>query len=187
MVWAPPSNDWPGNLPATVPREMISSLHIDGTEIRLEKTKLIDMQRKFGGTIGKRGDAADFLAWLCLAGRDSSGRWVLWLMSGEIDGPSVGSFQWQRLEPSAQLDNRCQALPPATDVRLPIAIRLGIKQAAVENILGRPSARRGDAALYEHEHNLTIKDIPYTSENTVEVDFRDGIVRSIEVDKTTTD
>ena len=145
------------------------------------------MQRRFGGVIGQSGDASEFLAWLCLSGHDSYGPYVLWLISGEIDGPSIGGFMWQHLEPGAHLDPRCHVLPPSADIHLPVAMRLGTSQAAVEKLLGHPSARRGGNFMYIHEHNLTLHNLPYTSINTVEVDYRNGVVSAITADKSTTD
>jgi hypothetical protein len=166
---------------------MIASLKIDGANIKLENTNLADMHRRFGSVIGQSGDASEFLAWLCLHGSDPSGPYVLWLTSGEINGPAIGGFTWQHLERGAHPDPRCHALSPAAAVHLPIPIRLGMTQSAIEKLLGPPSARQGGIVMYIHEHNLTLHNLPYTSTNTVEVDYKNGVVSAIAADKTTTD
>lgn len=82
----------------TVPKEMIASLRLSGVTITLEgESELEALPARFGGEIGSQGDAADSLGWLCLHGSDAVGPWVLWLESGEIDGPYVGGFQWRRV------------------------------------------------------------------------------------------
>jgi hypothetical protein len=172
---------------ATVPKEMIPSLRVSDVTIPLEEdTKLEDLQTRFGGKIGAQGDAADSLLWLCLYGIDSAGPWVLWLESGEVDGPYVGGFQWRRVSHSAQFDQRCSALPDTSEVDLPIDLGLGASEAKVIKILGRPTSRRGNTLLYEHEHDELIRGEQFTSFNTVIVALRGGVVWAIDVTKTTT-
>jgi hypothetical protein len=189
-IWAPPIL-WKFNdraLPkATVPKEMIASLRVSGVTIPLEEeTELETMQSRFGGEIGSQGDAADSLGWLCLYGSDGIGPWVLWLESGEIDGPYIGGFQWRRVSHSSRFDERCSALPDTSEVRLPIGLGLGTSEAKVIRILGRPTSRRGDTLLYEHEHDELIRGEQFFSTNTVIVALRGGVVRAIQAVKTTT-
>jgi len=172
---------------ATVPKEMIASLRVSDVTVPLEEdTKLEDMQTRFGGKIGTQGDAADSLSWLCIYGSDSAGPWVLWLESGEVDGPYVGAFQWRRVSHSAQFDRRCSALPDTSEVELPIDLRLGAAEASVIRTLGRLSSRRANTLLYEHEHNELIRGEEFSSSNTVIVDVRRGVIWAIQVGKTTT-
>lgn len=172
---------------ATVPKEMIASLRVSGVTITLEEdSELEALPRMFGGEIGSQGDAADSLGWLCLYGSDSAGPWVLWLESGEIDGPYVGAFQWRRVSRSAQFDERCSALPDTSEVKLPIGLGLGSSEAKVIRILGRPTSRRGNTLLYEHEHDKLIRGEQFFSSNVVIVALRGGVVWAIQVAKTTT-
>jgi hypothetical protein len=171
----------------TVPKEMIASLRVSGVTIPLEEyAKLEDMQTRFGGKIGVEGDAADSLLWLCLHGSDAAGPWVLWLESGEIDGPYVGGFQWRRVSRSAQVDERCSALPDTSEVELPINLRLGMSEKKVIKLLGSPTSRRGDTLLYEHEHDELIRGEEFKSSNSLIVELRGGVVWAIQVNKTTT-
>jgi hypothetical protein len=166
---------------------MIASLRVSDVTVLLEEdTKLEDVQARFAGKIGTQGDAGDSLSWLCLHGSDSTGPWVLWLESDEVDGPYVGGFQWRYVPRSAQFDRRCSALPGTTGVELPIDLRLGASEAGVIRTLGRPTSRRGDTLLYEHEHHELIRGEEFNSSNTVIVDVRRGVIWAIQVGKTTT-
>lgn len=172
---------------ATVPKEMIASLRVSDVTIPLEEdTKLEALQTRFGGKIGHQGDAGDSLSWLCLYGSDAVSPWVLWLESDEVDGPYVGGFQWRRVSRSAQFDQRCSALPDTSEVELPIDLRLGEMEAEVIQTLGRPTSRRANTLLYEHEHDELIRGEEFNSSNTVIVALRRGVVWAIQAGKTTT-
>src|ERR1700746_2211381 len=139
------------------------------------------MQARFGGEVGSEGDAAKSLGWLCLHGNDAAGPWALWLESGEMDGSSIGAFHRRRVVASAEFDQRCQALPDAeSNVELPVNLRLGIPEAEVVRMLGRPTSRKDGTLLYEHEHKESIHGEPYTSLNIVSVVVRNGVVWAIE-------
>jgi len=125
---------------ATVPKLMITKLRVSDLTIVLEQTELEAVQAHFGGEIGSEGDASKSLGWLCLHGSDAVGRWVLWLESGEIDGPTVGGFQWRRVPDAVQFDERCRRLPDASsNVEMPIELRLGATGTKVLQILGQPT------------------------------------------------
>src|SRR4051812_24462262 len=121
---------------------MVTKLRISNIPITLEKTSMAQAEQLLGGTSGAKGDAGDALQWLCLHGTDGSGRWVLWLESGEIDGGYVGSFQWQRLSINEKLDRRCQALS-GPKITLVLPLQLGMSEGEVLNALGKPSLRKG--------------------------------------------
>ena len=104
--------------------------------------------------------------------------------SGEIDGGTVGSFQWQRVNRGAIFDKRCQMLGE-TKVVFPIALQLGAPEADVAKALGRPTVRRNDRLLCLHEHQLPIRGEPYTSDNVVGIRIRARRVWAIEASKTT--
>jgi len=187
LVWEPqPLLKIHAYPPATVPKPMITSLHISNFAIVLEETKLEAAESRFGGQIGSSGDAGDALGWLCLQGSDSAGRWVLWLESDEIDGPYVGSFQWRRVAANVQFDRRCQVLGNVdNEVALPIKLRLGSSESQVLQILGKPTFRKGNTLFYEHEHNRTIRNEPWTSTNTVIIVLRHGVIWALDVDQST--
>jgi hypothetical protein len=171
---------------ATIPKPMLTKLDISDFTISLEKTELKAVQARFGGEIGHEGDASEYLAWLCLHGGDAAEHWVLWLESGETDGPTVGAFQWRRVSSTAQFDTRCRELPDwDSKVKLPIELRLGGRETKVLEVLGQPSFRKGDTLIYEHEHDEPIHGEPYTFTNRVIVALRRGMVWAIDVDKST--
>ena len=182
-VWEPPDWSFPEDVKATVNREMLSTLRISDYPIQLEETKLDDTGKHFGGTVGSKGDASEYEAWLCSHGADTGGRWVLWLESGEIDGGYVGSFQWRRLSTTALIDKRCVALNHAP--QLPLSLNLGMQAAEVLKTLGRPSWQSHGRLIYLHEHTKTIRGEPYDSSNIVTVHLRAGLVWAIAVSKTT--
>jgi hypothetical protein len=109
-IWEPPEWNFPQNVKATVPKEMVSTFRLSGYNITLEETSMEDVEQRLGGVIGRKGDAGDAEEWLCFHGADAMGEWVLWLESGEIDGGRVGSLTWQRLSTRDVLDTRCHTL-----------------------------------------------------------------------------
>ena len=188
-IWEPPPTvDFPEAVKASVPKEMITSLRVAGKSIVLDETDLKQVQRDIGGTIGNRGDADDSLHWLCLRGGNARDQWVLSLMSGEMNGGSVGGFRWQRVEQTAPFDARCQTFPGGRrGVELPLAVRLGTSESEISRILGQPSDRYGDTLLFLHEHEVTFKNQPFTAMNTLAVLLRKQAVWAIEAWKSTTD
>jgi hypothetical protein len=186
ILWPPPRIDWPADLPRpTIPNEMIGKLRVANMPIVLEETRLRDAQKRLGGTIGHRGDAGDAEAWLCLHGVDAKGSWILWLTSGEIDGPAIGGFQWKRLALDEIPDRRCRLIPREMGgIELPLALHPGMTEAEVRKTLGRPTLARGRELIFWHEHQEVIQGISYTSDNTVGVNFNDGIATEVDVVKT---
>jgi hypothetical protein len=189
VIWSPPKINWPDDMPrATVPKEMIVSLRVADMPIILEDTKLEDAHMRFGGKIGSRGDAGDAEGWLCLHGTDTDGPWIFWLTSGEVDGPAIDGFQWRRLSPNEVPDHRCRLIPQGKEgIKLPIAIRLGITEQEVKQLLGQPSYTRDKTLIFSHEHHKLINKEPYTVSNDVAVVLRDGMVWAMEVASSTSD
>jgi len=172
---------------ATVRHEMIGSLRISDLKVQLEEdSRLDDLQRRFGGEVGHEGDAGDSLLWLCLHAADAGGPWVLWLESGEIDGPYVGRFQWSRVPRTARFDRRCSTLQDSTTIQLPDGLRLEVSEGNVLRTLGRPTVREKEVLVYEHEHDEMIRGESFNSSNTVVIRFQGGKLWAIDVQKTTT-
>jgi len=171
---------------ASVTKNLAVELDVTGLDVVLEETKLTDVQARFGGTIGRRGDASEYLQWLCYQISEGGSPSILWLMSGEIDDGRVGGFQWIELPESQQIDQRCQKLP-AGWVRLPRDLRLQMRASSIVQEFGRPTRRDGNRLEYVHEEELRIGNEPYTEVNTLHVLLRDNVVRGIEVWKSTTD
>ena len=106
VIWGPPAWTYDEIPKATVSKQMLATLRVSGFPVTLENTNMDDVASSLGGTIGQKGDAGKFEEWLCFHGTDANGSWVLWLESGKIDGGTVGSFHWRRL-------NRVQCLTDA--------------------------------------------------------------------------
>ncbi len=159
---------------------MITALRLGEMSIRPERTELAAVREQFGGEEGSRGDASSALRWLCYAGEDAGGRWALWLTSSEIDGPSIGSFEWRRVAENAHFDPRCAQLSKGTMIDLSfIPLRLGMSQREVFSLLGRPSARRGNILDYEHDHQKSVSRDTYDFWNSVVLRLPDGTIDSI--------
>jgi hypothetical protein len=188
-LWEPP--DYPDlgllqKTPPTIPKLMVSDFRLADFEIVFEKTPLTALQSRFGGEIGSIGDASETLEWLCLTGSGKSGRWVVWLESSEVDGGTVGSFQWQGIAQRAEVDHRCVQLPSASGgMKLSNGLHPGISEDDLFRILGKPSTRNGNVLVFLHEHQETIHNEPYTVSNTVSIILSGGIVTAITVVKDT--
>jgi len=186
-VWEPPAWSFLPELPkASVAKEMLSTLRVSDYHVTLEETKMQDVGQRFGATTGRKGDAGEALGWLCFHGTNAMGRWALWLESGEIDGGTIGSFQWQRLPKSTNLDGRCHLLKGAAGtIELPLTLKLGAGEEEVLQVLGSPTTRHNGRLIYVHEHEESLRGQPYTSSNIVAIRLRNGKVWAIEVSKTT--
>ena len=189
VIWSPPDVGWWDDMPQpTIPKEMIGALRVANAPIVLEETNLEDARRRFGGTIGDRGDAGDALGWLCLDGSDRDSSWILWLTSSEIDGLAIGGFQWRRLSRNETPDRRCSRIPEdKSGIDLPIALHLGMKRNEVQKCLGRPTVIRGKTFFFCHEHHRVIRKQDFSVSNDVAITFRNGAVWEIEATKTTSD
>lgn len=164
---------------------MIIGLKVAGIPIQLERTHLDVISRSLGAAEGARGDAGEALGWICLYGRDQRGYWGLWLMSGEIDGPVIGSFQWQRLPSNARFDQRCRFLAdPLRAVDLPIDVRLGMKTSEIDAVIGTPTSKFRNLWVYSHQQSLKLNDEPYSADNDVILRFDEGEVSAILVNYT---
>jgi len=184
-IWEPPTIvGFPDSVKATIPKPMIAKLRVAELPVILEETELAAVQARLGGTIGSRGDAGDALQWLCFHGVSSGRNWVLWLMSSEIDGGTVGGLRWQSVSEPVSFDVRCQTLRGS--VAFPVDIKPGVSGSDVVRAFGQPSSKSANALFYLHEHDENIHNQPYTAMNTLEVLLRDGVVWTIELWKSTT-
>ncbi len=185
VIWEPPDWNFPQETKATVSKEMLSALHVSTTRITLEETPLDKVKQLIGGEIGTKGDAGEAMQWLCFRGTDHGEGWVLWLESGEIDGGSIGSFQWQSMPNNAAIDGRCHTLGGSATIKLGLPLKLGMTEPQLFRVLGAPSSKQGESLIYLHEHTLSLKGVPYDSSNIVMVRVRDGKITSIAASKTT--
>jgi hypothetical protein len=185
VVWEPPDWNFPQEVKATVPKEMLKSLRVSTVGVTLEQTRLDKVGQALGAEIGAKGDAGDAMQWLCLRGKRGGNDWILWLESGEIDGGYVGSFQWQSISGAAKIDDRCHGFTGTAAIKLSLPLKLGMTEAELLKVLGQPSLRRGERFIYLHEHEGSSNGIPFDSSNIVIVRIRAGKVTSIAVSKTT--
>jgi hypothetical protein len=184
IIWQPPTLDLPDTLPhATISKEIITKLRVAKMQVILEETPLKEVHKGLGGTIGSRGDASEALQWLCFHGSDAKGRWALWLESSEMGGGTVDGFTWQRIAEKATLDRRCRT--QAVEIELPIQIAIGLTESEVRGTLGTPTAKHRNTLIFDHEHQETIRNEPFTASNAVYVELRGGVVWAVQVWKAT--
>jgi len=172
---------------ATGTKVMMVSLSVEGMPIILEETMIVDVQKRFGAEFGHSGDAGDSLGWFCLEGNDPGGNWVFWLISGEIDGPTIGSFQWKRISADAVVDPRChQVGDVGVAIRPPWQLQLGDSEIQVGKILGKPALVQGGTRFFVHDHKEMIRNEEIDVSSSVAVRIGKGQVEEIEVIKTST-
>ncbi|MBS1821483.1 MAG: hypothetical protein JST61_05860 [Acidobacteria bacterium] len=183
VVWEPPNFALPSQFPKPMKQKpIITSLTVAGIPIQLEHTRLDLVSRSLHAPEGSRGDAGEALGWICLYGRDEEGFWGLWLMSGEIDGPMIGSFQWQRLPSDAQFDHRCRVLGHSIHpIQLPVDIRLGMTESQLEATLGKPTSKFHNTWLYSRERDLTLHGEPYSADNDVFIFYDNDVASALVV------
>jgi hypothetical protein len=184
LIWEPASLlSFATAVPSgTLARDPVSGFRIADFPVVLEKTTVADAQRRFGGTVGRHGDASEYLEWLCLENADARNRWVLWLMNAEINGGTIGGFQWKRISQNATVDGRCGKLPRTISApELPKGLQLGMTAVAVKGVFGKPTVTHGNKLLYVHES----RGQSYKEINTVTFLIEHDIVLAMEVWKTT--
>ncbi len=187
LIWEPLRLSFPETFPPpTLPKEMIAALRVAGVEVVLEKTALSELQKHLGGDVGHSGDGGESLHWLCLCGKDAKGRWALWLETSEVAGGTVDGFTLQRLDQAARVDQRCRVLQKGEGgIELPVPLQLGLTEKQVAGILGRFTTKYRETLIFDHEHQETIDNQPFTASNLVAIALRDGVVWAIQVWKNT--
>lgn len=134
-----------------------------------------------------KGDAGDWEGWLCYQGSDHAGQWVFWLTSDEINGDAIGGFIWKRVEPEESVDSRCKIIAGPDPIKLQFSLYLGMMEADVIRILGRPTSARRSEVFYSHSHEETIRAERYMIDNGLEINTRSGIVVQIAAFETSSD
>ena len=186
--WQRPTLEYPDTLPpATVRKEMITTLRVGNVQIVLDRTELKEVQKRLAGTIVRSGDASTANASLCYCGTDVDGRWALWLDSSEVAGLRwIDGFTLQRLGGNARADRGCRMIPEREGgIELPIPLRLGQTETQVREILGKPTLKYRSTLIYYHAHDKTIRNEPCSVLNTVDVALRNGVAWAIVVFKST--
>jgi len=180
-LWEPPSIGDGRQFPViAVPSDLIPALGIDKREIVLDRTPLADAAQWFKARIGRRGAGSESLGWVCIAGRDAEGRWMLWLQSGEIHGNAVGAFHLRRIGAAERIDAKC--VSSRAGVRNAAGLRLGMSRADVRRMLGDSSGTPPMVAyLYEHPGAGGV-----TIESMISVVFANDAVTAFEVWRTET-
>ena len=86
----------------------------------------------------------------------------------------------------SEKDNRRSSMPD-TSYRNRVAdpAAIGLTESEVRGILGTPTAEHHNTLVFDHKHQETIHNEPFSAWNTVAVELRSGVVWSIQVWKTT--
>jgi hypothetical protein len=151
-IWEPPNLGVQSMAETEHPsgvQDLVSKIAIGSFNVVLEKTSLEHVGTHFSASIGHSGDAGESLEWVCLHGQDRLGQWILWIESGEIDGPAVGGFLLMRRSANNRLDNRCKPVDDGS-ISLPISLSLGMSRAQVVAALGPPTSQSGSHLFYYH-------------------------------------
>jgi hypothetical protein len=139
----------------SVARDLVPAFGIGRFKVVLEETPLADVGAHFQAAVGHAGDASESVSWVCLHGRDSGGRWALWVESGEIHGGLSGGFLWLRLSSADRLDARCVRVEAAS-LSLPVPLELGMSVTQVVRQIGPATSQSPKQLLYIHRQALTL-------------------------------
>jgi hypothetical protein len=185
-IWSPPIVSMPDELPpSTSPKEILTTVQVGQLHVILEETKLEQVHKKLGGTIGQRGYANAPLKWLCFHGTDAQGSWMLWLESDYTGEGTVNGLALQRIPPNATPDRRCPALREVV-IEWPLRMGVGLTEKQVRDTLGTPTAEFRDTLVFDHEHTEVRRGQPLTVGNIVALAFHNGVVCAIQVWRNTT-
>lgn len=116
----------------------VSEIVVGGLEVKLQSTKLADLQKRFGGTIMSAGDAT----WICYHADDAN----TWFMSNALGGQEF--VMMVAVEAASKMPNGCEeasdsfALP---DMGIP---GLGAATAGLKETFGAAS---GNKISYRHD------------------------------------
>lgn len=166
----------------------ISGIQLDDMHVALDETPFGAVQRRLGGMIGHNGkEAGNSLSWICFDARKLATPSVIWLESGELyHNDVVAGFQWRSVTHGFAIDARCQAVPSADQIRLPVAIRLGDTVAQVRTALGTPTSESKTVMFYAVSRPSVRANTVWTTLNTIAIQIQDGTVRAIEAWMSTT-
>ncbi|HQZ13921.1 MAG TPA: hypothetical protein PK286_13645 [Devosia sp.] len=67
---------------ANLPKAPVSTISVGGLKVKLQGTKLAEIQKRFGGTLQRAGDGASGATWLCY----HSGNASTWFLSNALGG-----------------------------------------------------------------------------------------------------
>jgi hypothetical protein len=186
VLWEPPTILAEPVAPEpTVARDLVPSLGVGPFKVIFEDTSLAQVAAHFNAPVGHAGDASESISWVCLHGRDSAGRWALWVESGEIHGGLCGGFFWLRLSAADRLDERCRAVEAAS-ISLPAPVRLGAPAADVLRKMGPPTTQSPERMLYVHRKAMTLvpksggRPEPYELWSTLHMRVHRGTVDAIQ-------
>ncbi len=188
ILWEPPNWNFPQNAKVGRKKDILNWVRVSDYKILLDKTAMKDVLGRFGGQIGSKGDASEAVEWLCLHGQNNAERWILWLESGEMNGDSVGSFDWRQISGNEVPDSRCVALTGDAVISLPTpSVTLGAESKVLE-VLGAPTIRDNRRFVCWNEHSITAnqKD-PFVTSNLVIFQLQDGRIWAIQASITTSD
>lgn len=172
----------------TLSRPPAIGFRIGATRILFETVPLEKIRRTVGGgAVGHRGDAGDSAYWLCytvLNGRAHR----LWLVAGELDGPShlVSRVVALRLPIGADAAAGCPALPRKLSISLAPTVRLGMTEVQVESVLGPPSLVSGDVRQWAYLRAVPVGRASFERSSYVRVVLKEGSVAQVSSGQTTT-
>jgi hypothetical protein len=174
---------------ATLKKPPVKSLSMGSLTIQIETTRLKDVLTKIGiGKIQHRGDAAESTYWLCYLIPNSIHQARIWLMSGEIDGGTVGSIAVKLTKPDETETPSCPALPTNyRPVQFERKIGLENKESDLRKILGKASLVANDWIHFDSEQEVMIHGEKFTELGSLSARFVKGRIEELWISKTTSD
>src|SRR5688572_23808628 len=108
-LWEPRSLIVSDRVPVPNARwEMATAANVAGLTVTLEQTKLEEVAKRFGATLGSSGAIPDGLQWVCLVAAGGQSRWIAWFIVTDLDKEgTVSGFQLRHLRNDERADNRC--------------------------------------------------------------------------------
>ena len=172
---------------ATLKKPPVKSLSLGSLTIELETTELQAVLTKIGiGEIQHRGDASESTYWLCYFIPNSTHQARIWLMSGEINGGTVGSVALKLTKQDETETPSCPALPTNyRPLQLERNIGLENKESDLRKILGKPSLVANNWIHFDSEQKIMLHGQEFTESGILSARFVKGRIEELWVSKTT--
>ena len=136
------------------PKSVAKGFTFAGLHGVLEKTRLADVARHFGGQVARQGDASTSIAWLCY---DLPQRHLrVWLSADEMHGGAGGEVNmvtvWTVASPANSPLCPVIAGNPSIDVD---GVAVGQAEAAARARLNAPGLTKDGWSVYNHQASLS--------------------------------
>ena len=172
----------PDTLNSTRPLKPITAIEAGGFTMRLEKTMLEDVKKRFGGIKQASGDAGDAVEWLCYFDRKSS--MLYWFISNvEMGQGRLTQIAIQGSSDGASSSGCGRAPASLTGIELDVP-SIGSSLSAVVGYFKGGKPNRAGSLAYANERPVKGMD-GFTTSQSVQYSIRAGRVRTVSVSQVT--